>query len=55
MIALPTDQTNACSYFIYPYYKLHLRTELSVSNDTTFVYNVINKAWSTQTGLQVDI
>lgn len=55
MNELPVDQTNACSYFVYPYYKLHLHTDTSSSNDYGLVYNVINKAWSIQTWLEVDI
>ena len=49
--SLPKVQEKAVSSFNYPYYKLFLRTENSVGNDICYVYNVIKKSWSIQTGI----
>ncbi len=51
--SLPTSQLNATSLFIYPYYKIFLRNELSNVNNIGLVYNVINKSWRIQSGITV--
>lgn len=50
-LKLPKDQSKACAYFAYPYYKLLLRTSDSDENDIAFVYSVIAKSWTIQRGI----
>jgi len=49
---LATDQTNATSSYLYPNYKLFLRSEFAGTdyNDVCLTYNVHNKSWATETG-----
>lgn len=48
---LADDQTNATSSYLYPNYKLFLRSSFAWSdfNDVTLTYNVDNKSWLTET------
>lgn len=48
---LAEDQTNATSSYLYPNYKLFLRSSFAWSdyNDVTLTYNVDNKSWLTET------
>jgi len=48
---LADDQTNATSSYLYPNYKLFLRSEFAWTdyNDVCLTYNVDNKSWTTET------
>lgn len=50
---LPKNQSEATWLFVYPYYKLYLKSSSTWSNDIAFVYNVITKSWSTQSNVSV--
>lgn len=43
---LPSTQSKACLSYKYPNLKLFLRSENSLDNDVTIVYNVESKAWA---------
>ena len=49
---LSADQSNATASYLYPNYKLFLRSEFAWTNynDTCLTYNVHNKSWGTETG-----
>lgn len=51
---LPSLQSsNATMYFVYPYVKLFLRDKFSVNNSVGIIYNIVDKSFSTQSGLEV--
>lgn len=53
--SLPDNQKQAQSLFVYPYYKLFLRTNLSDENDVAFVYNIVDKSWSIEEVIRVTV
>lgn len=51
---LPDEQTkNATMWYAYPYAKLSLRDKFSTNNSITIIYNVVDKSYSIQSGLDV--
>ena len=53
--SLPDNQRKAQSLFVYPYFKVFLRSDLSDENDVALVYNVIDKSWSIQKNIKVTV
>lgn len=52
--SLPSDQSkNATMYYAFPYVKLCLRDKFSLDNAVNILYNVVDKSYSIQNGMQV--
>jgi len=52
--SLPSNQSaNATMYYVYPFVKLHLRDKFSTNNSIAIVYNIVDKSYSTQSGMEV--
>ena len=52
--SLPSNQTkNAEMYYAYPFVKLCLRDKFSTNNSIGIIYNIVDKSYSIQTGVEI--